>query len=181
MSKAFTKDDDTGAPQFVRSRPPLPRGVPNYVTPRGLAALREERVRLDAERSRWETAGDAAAAGTVTARMVELDARIGCAVVVPRPAGEARETVRFGASVVLVQEHKGNSDGDGDVERRYQIVGVDEADAASGRIAFTAPLARALLGRRAGETAQVNALHGQEGRLITWLIRNIAYESPDRG
>ena len=173
MSKAFTKDDDTGAPQFVRSRTPLPRGVPNYVTPRGLAALRDERHRLEAERSRWETAGDTAAAGAVSARMVELDARIGSALVVPPPAGEARDTVRFGAAVVVVRQ--GQAEG----ERRYQIVGVDEADAASGRIAFTAPLARALLGRHAGDTAQVDTLLGQEEEV--WLIRSIAYESPDPG
>jgi transcription elongation factor GreB len=187
VSKAFTKDDDTGAPQFVRSRAPLPPGVPNYVTPRGLAALREERGRLEAERLRWETAGDMAAAAAVTARMVELEARIGSAVLAVPPAGQARETVRFGAWVVVVQQQAGAGGGDGDgegareVERRYQIVGVDEADAASGRIAFTAPLARALLGRRAGETAQVNTLPGQEARVVTWLIRDIAYESPEPG
>jgi transcription elongation GreA/GreB family factor len=73
--------------------------------------------------------------------------------------------------VVLVGE------GEREIERRFQIVGVDEADAASGRIAFTAPLARALLGRRAGEIAQVDTQHGEEG----WLIRAIAYETPDPG
>jgi transcription elongation factor GreB len=171
VSKAFTKEDDGGTPQFVRSRPPLPRGVPNYVTARGLAALREERGGLESERSRWEAAGDAAAAAAVTARLVELDARIGGAEVVGAPAGEGRETIRFGAWVVLVGE------GEREIERRFQIVGVDEADAASGRIAFTAPLARALLGRRAGEIAQVDTQHGEEG----WLIRAIAYETPDPG
>ena len=165
MSKAFTKDDDGSAPQFVRSRAPLPRGVPNYVTARGLAALRQERVQLEAERARWEAAGDGAAAGAVTARLVELDARVGSAVVVAAPAGEGRETIRFGASVVIVD--------DGEVERRFQIVGVDEADAAAGRVAFTAPLARALLGRRVGERAQVETAHGEEN----WLIRSIDYEA----
>jgi transcription elongation GreA/GreB family factor len=116
-----------------------------------------------------EAADDAAAAAAVTARLVELDARIGGAEVVGAPAGEGRETIRFGAWVVLV--------GEGDVERRYQIVGVDEADAASGRIAFSAPLARALLGRRAGEIAQVDTQHGEEA----WLIRAISYETPDPG
>ncbi len=46
--------------------------------------------------------------------------------------------------------------------RRYQIVGVDEADAASGKIAFVSPLARALLGRSAGDTAHVRTPRGEE-------------------
>ena len=173
MSKAFTKDDDGSAPQFVRSRPPLPRGVPNYVTARGLAALRDERGRLEAERARWEAAGDAATAAAVGARTVELDARIGSAVVVAPPPGAGRETVRFGASVVV---RGGGDRGDGGGDRCYQIVGVDEADAGSGRIAFTAPLARALLGRRVGDVAQLETLHGEE----SWLIRSVAYDDvPD--
>jgi transcription elongation factor GreB len=175
VSKAFTKDDDGSAPQFVRSRPPLPRGVPNYVTARGLAELRDEREQLEAERARWEAAGDAPTAAAVGARMVELDARIGSAVVVAPPAGEARETIRFGASVLVRGVGEG---GDREIERRYQIVGVDEADAASGRIAFTAPLARALLGRRMGDVAQLETLHGEE----SWLIRSVTYDDvPDPG
>jgi transcription elongation factor GreB len=167
VSKAFTKDDDASAPQFVRSRLPLPRGVPNYVTARGLAALRDERARLESERARLEAAGDAAAAAAVGVRMVELDARIGSALLVAPPTGEGRDTIRFGASVVV------RGDGErGELERCYQIVGVDEADAASGRIAFTAPLARALLGRRVGDVAQVETLHGEE----SWLIRGVAYD-----
>ena len=185
VSKAFTKDDDPSAPQFVRSRLPLPRGVPNYVTARGLAALRDERARLEAERARWEAAGDAAAAAAVGVRMVELDARIGSALLVAPPAGEGRDTIRFGASVVVRGEgergdrERGDRErGDRELERCYQIVGVDEADAASGRIAFTAPLARALLGRRVGDVAQVETAHGEE----SWLIRGIAYdEAPDPG
>jgi transcription elongation factor GreB len=164
VSKAFTKDDDTAPPRFVRSRVPLPPGTPNYVTARGLAALRDERVQLDAERARREAAGDTSAVAAVAARIADLDGRIGGAVVVPAPAPEAKETIRFGARVTV--------GGEAGSERRYQIVGVDEADAASGRIAFTAPLARALLGRRVGEIAQLSTGHGEE----SWLIRAVAYE-----
>jgi len=39
MSKAFTKDDDSPEPVLIPPRAPLPDGVPNYVTPRGLALL----------------------------------------------------------------------------------------------------------------------------------------------
>jgi transcription elongation factor GreB len=166
VSKAFTKDDDGAAVHFVRSRAPLPRDTPNYVTARGLAALRDERVRLEGERSRWEAAGDPAAVAALNARIGELEARIGSAEIVTPPAGEARNAIRFSATVVL--------ESDQGVERRFQIVGVDEADAAAGRIAFTAPLARALLGRQVGDIVAMSTLHGEE----SWSVRAIAYD-PD--
>jgi transcription elongation factor GreB len=50
---------------------------------------------------------------------------------------------------------------------------VDEADAASGLIAFTAPLARALLGKRVGHVVRVRAPRGS----VEWEILAIEYES----
>jgi transcription elongation factor GreB len=47
-------------------------------------------------------------------------------------------------------------------ERRYRIVGVDEADVAHGRVAFVAPLARALLGKKVGDGATVRTPGGEE-------------------
>ena len=47
-------------------------------------------------------------------------------------------------------------------EKRYQIVGVDEADAAQGRISFVSPLARALLGRAAGDVVRLRTPRGDE-------------------
>jgi transcription elongation factor GreB len=44
----------------------------------------------------------------------------------------------------------------------FQLVGVDEANASEGRIAFVAPLARALLGKRTGEAALVRTPQGEE-------------------
>jgi len=167
VSKAFTKDDDGAGPTFVRSRAPLPAGVPNYVTPRGLAALRDERARLEGERARWHAAGDAAAVAGLNARLGELEARIGSAEVVLPPVGAARATVRFGAAVVVARD-------DGS-ERRCRIVGVDEADAAAGRIAFTAPLARALLGRQVGDAVSLSTASGDE----SWSVRSVAYGEDD--
>jgi transcription elongation factor GreB len=62
--------------------------------------------------------------------------------------------VRFGARVTVRAENG--------EERRYRIVGVDEADVEHGQIAFVAPLARALLGKHAGETAVVRTPRGEE-------------------
>jgi transcription elongation factor GreB len=47
-------------------------------------------------------------------------------------------------------------------ERHLEIVGIDEADAAHGRVAFTAPIARAILGRGVGDTAALDTPRGQD-------------------
>ena len=52
--------------------------------------------------------------------------------------------------------------GDSKQARQIDIVGVDEADATSGRIAFVAPLARALLGKRAGDVVTLRTPRGEE-------------------
>ena len=153
MSKAFTKDDDASAPPLVPRRAPLPPGQPNYVTARGLAALREELASLRAEHAATSARGDMTQAAAFAERMSELEARLALAELVPVPSPAPGE-VRFGATVTVRSESG--------VERTYAIVGVDEADASAGRIAFVAPLARALIGKRAGEAAVVRTPHGDE-------------------
>lgn len=153
MSKAFTKDDDSAPPPFVPRRAPLPPGQPNYVTARGLALLREELTALRAEHAAASASGDVAQAATFAERVNELEAHLATAELVPVASPAPRE-VRFGATVVV----RGASG----VERSYRIVGVDEADASAGRIAFVAPLARALIGKRAGDTALVRTPNGEE-------------------
>jgi transcription elongation factor GreB len=153
VSKAFTKDDDAGMPPIVPRRAPLPPGQPNYVTARGLAALRDELSSLRSEHATTSARGDTSLAAALAERVVELEARLATAELVPLP-DIAPSEARFGATVTLRSE--------AGVERVYCIVGVDEADAAAGRIAFVAPLARALIGKRAGETAVVRTPHGDE-------------------
>jgi transcription elongation factor GreB len=46
-------------------------------------------------------------------------------------------------------------------ERRLAIVGIDEADVAHGRVAFTAPIARVILGRGVGDTAALDTPRGR--------------------
>jgi transcription elongation factor GreB len=159
MSKAFTSEETAFDPILVRARPPLPPGETNYVTARGLAQLRRELEELEHERTRAEAAEDPedeglkARATALAARLNELTARIGSAVVLA--AGpDAPDQVRFGTTVT-VRSPAGQ-------QRRYQIVGVDEADARAGRVAFISPLARALLGRRQGDTVQVDTPRGEE-------------------
>jgi transcription elongation factor GreB len=149
VSKAFTKEDGTAEVPILRRRAPLPAGVPNYVTPRGLQALREELAALDAGAPAGATAADAQAHA---ARRTELEQRIAGAVIPPPPADRAE--IRFGARVRAATAA-------GDV-RDIHIVGVDEADPAAQAIAFVAPLARALLGRRVGDVVSVRTPGGEE-------------------
>lgn len=135
MSKAFTKEDVADEPVVIRHRAPLPAGTPNYVTARGLQALRDE-----------------LAAAHQGPRRLELEQHLTTAVVVAAPVD--RGEIRFGARVTL-------RDGGG-ATRQVQLVGVEEANPAAGRIAFVAPLARALLGRRAGDSVTVRAPRGDD-------------------
>ncbi|HSZ81952.1 MAG TPA: GreA/GreB family elongation factor [Polyangia bacterium] len=143
MSKAFTKDDGPAAPEIARHRPPLPAG-PNHVTAAGLRALRAELARLDAAPM------EAGARGA--AWRAELEGRIATAVVAAPPRD--RDEVRLGARVGLR-----GADGH---TRALTIVGVDEADASNGRIAFMAPVARALLGRRRGDVVSIRSPSGED-------------------
>lgn len=169
MSKAFTKDDAADDAPIVPSRAPLARGVPNYVTPSGLAALRAELHELEAERAalgaRAEGSDRRHASAALAARQAELGARIGSAVVVD-PASQPHDEVRFGATVTVVAR----AHDDAAVARSYRIVGVDEADVAHGSVAFVAPLARALLGKRVGDVATLRTPRGEEELEVVSIV-----------
>jgi transcription elongation factor GreB len=161
MSKAFTKDDAPQAPLVIPPRAPLPPGTPNYVTARGIALLRAELAELEAERARLngdERDPERARKLVVTdARIADLAARIATASVVD-PRGQPRDRVRFGATVTL-RTLSGDSAGE---ERRFVLVGVDEAAPAAGRVAFLAPIARAIMGLRVGDTATLRTPEGEQ-------------------
>jgi transcription elongation factor GreB len=148
VSKAFTKDD-SAAEVLVVPRAPLPAGAPNYVTARGLQKLHAEQDELEAQRAKLDAADPSDRVpllNALTQRLAALHERISIAHVIAggnQPQGE----VRFGATVV-VRNAQGK-------DAEYQIVGVDEADATLGMVAFTAPLARALLGKRVGESVEL--------------------------
>lgn len=158
MSKAFTKDDAAELPPLVPARAPLPSGVPNYVTPRGLTLLQTELEQLQSERARIassdvEDSERPRRLASCEARLAALETRLSSAELI-RPSAQPRDEVRFGAAVTVR-----TASGD---ERRYQLVGVDEADVARGRVAFIAPLSRALIGRRVGDVTTLRTPRGEE-------------------
>ncbi len=161
MSKAFTRDDDWEEP-LVAPRAALPDGVPNYVTPRGLALLRSELSGLGRERqlldvARSDEPEERRRLTILGRRLSELSARLASAELVD-PRQQTHDAVRFGATAV-VRTLDGARAGE---TRQLTIVGVDEADPAQGRVAFVAPIARAILGRAVGDTATLRTAHGDE-------------------
>jgi transcription elongation factor GreA len=90
----------------------------------------------------------------IEGRVMELEDKISRAEVidVTRLSGNS---VKFGATVTLADE-------DTDEEVTYQIVGQDESDIRSGFIAITSPLARALIGKVAGDAVEVTTPGGSK-------------------
>lgn len=162
MSRAFVKEDDAGEPPLIPSRPALPPGTSNYVTPEGLQKLKEELDELEKERVTVEANHDDEANRTrqltiLNGRLSALYERISSAKVVDLQSQPADE-VRFGATVTLRTIQGGKSG----AIRTFKLVGVDEASIADGKIAFIAPIAKAITGAQKGQQVTVQLGRKQE-------------------
>lgn len=177
MSRGFTKEDDAQTPPIIPPRAALPAGTPNYVTPAGLELLRAELATLEAARTQAEAdhSNDTDRTHRLSfynGRLALLLERLGSARVVD-PAGQPPREVRFGATVTL-RTVSGGTQGSASAkpgfERRFTIVGVDEADISLGKVAFVAPISRAVLGAKLkkqvslqlgtpAEVVEVTAIH----------------------
>ena len=71
------------------------------------------------------------------------------------------DTVKFGATITVIDDE--------DAEQKFQIVGEYESDIKAGKLAITAPLARALIGKRVGDTAMVRTPKGEKEYELTAL------------
>jgi len=156
MSRAFVKEDEREAPAVPPSRAILPEGAVNYVTSRGLQLLQTEREELLAEQERLADDHDAERTRLNHEALGELAFRIASAQVIDLRS-QPKDQVRFGATVRL-RTIVGPRAGE---ERQFTLVGVDEADARQ-MISYYSPLARALWGKKVGETAAVDAEDGEE-------------------
>ena len=139
MSRGFIKEGDQEAIPMVPPRAYLPEGVPNYVTKEGLAALNGELESLKAELAK---VGDNYIMGNfIEAKMKLLIDRISSAVEVDLSKAN-KGIVSFGAWI----RYNG---------RVVRIVGVDEADVNKGLLSFTSPLAKSLMGKKAGDVIEL--------------------------
>ncbi|WP_166036965.1 GreA/GreB family elongation factor [Sphingosinicella sp. YJ22] len=139
MSVAFRRESDEEhlEPKFEL---PIPPG-PNFVTPRGLALIRARLGELETAAS---TEADDEARKVIERDVRYWRTRLATAEPAPPPAaGEAG----IGSQVTFRLAGK---------ERHVAITGHDEADPDAGLIAFSAPLARALMGAAAGDFADFN-------------------------
>ena len=173
MNKAFVKendheDDEDGGDN---SAPALPAGSKNYMTRKGYEALlreldqlvRVERPKL-VEVVAWAASnGDRSENGDYIygkKKLREMDRRIrflskrtANAEVVDPERQQGTEQVFFGATVTLY-------DVETERDERWQIVGVDEANASEGKISWISPLARALMRAREGDAIRFQSPSG---------------------
>lgn len=167
MSRAFVKEDSED--KMGEELPERPvSSEPNYVTACGKAQLRVKVEALQAEHVRLKEAGEA----FDRPRLIQVErdlryfqAQLDSAVLVDI-SSQPQDEVRFGASV-KAQDEEGKT-------HTFTIVGDDEAAVAEGRVSWQSPLAKALIGARAGDTVTWNRPAGS----ITLEVQEIRY--PDR-
>ncbi|MBB3176151.1 transcription elongation factor GreA [Variovorax sp. Sphag1AA] len=141
------------------------------ITKRGAEKLREELQRLKtvdrpgvinsiaearaqgdiSENAEYEAAKDRQ--GFIEGRIQDIEGKLSAAQIIDPSQLDAGGKVVFGSTVELEDENSGES-------VRYQIVGEDEADLKLGLINVSSPIARALIGKEEGDTAEVQAPGG---------------------
>ncbi|KWT64557.1 Transcription elongation factor GreA [Hyphomicrobium sulfonivorans] len=119
--------------------------------PRIIQAIAEARAHGDlSENAEYHAAKEAQ--GLNEARVADLEDRLGRAEVIDT-SKLSGDTVKFGATVTLIDE-------DTDEKVKYKIVGDMEASVKDGKISISSPIARALIGKSKGETAEVTTPRG---------------------
>jgi len=115
-------------------------------------AIAEARAQGDlSENAEYEAAKDRQ--GFIEGRIQDIEGKLSAALVVDPGEVDAAGKVVFGATVELEEEESGEA-------VKYQIVGEDEADLKLGLINVSSPIARALIGKVEGDTAEVQAPGG---------------------
>lgn len=119
--------------------------------PRIIQAIAEARSHGDlSENAEYHAAKEAQSLNE--GRVAELEDKLSRAEVID-VSKLSGSTIKFGATVTLVDEDTGE-------KKVYQIVGEGEADVKSGRVSVTSPTARALIGKKVGDTVEVNTPGG---------------------
>ena len=150
MNKAFTRETETeeALPEFVDALPP---GMKNYMTPEGVARLKDEFRRLrDVERLKLiaskEDAPDKKRLREIEQRIQYIAQRLQITEIVDPRRQKNSDEIYFGASVTYV-------DGAGG-KHIVRIVGIDVARQELGEVSWVSPIARALNGAGEGEVVK---------------------------
>lgn len=164
MSRGFVKEDDQEETPIIPPRAALPEGATNYTTPFGMQQLLTEQQVIEEERTNLTVQDDQQRRrdlALINGKLSLLQERIASARVID-PKEQAQDEVRFGATVTLKMNNQ---------IQEFQIVGVDEADVKQQKIAFVAPIAKAITGKKVRD--KVNFQLGNDLRKLE--ITNITY------
>ena len=117
-----------------------------------IQAIAEARAQGDlSENAEYEAAKDKQ--GFIEGRILEIEGKLAAAQIIDPRGLNAEGRIVFGSTVDLEDENSG-------APVTYQIVGDDEADLKQGLISISSPIARALIGKEAGDVADVQAPGG---------------------
>jgi len=117
-----------------------------------IQAIAEARAQGDlSENAEYEAAKDKQ--GFIEGRILEIEGKLAAAQIIDPATLNAEGRIVFGSTVDLEDEDSGAA-------VTYQIVGDDEADLKHGLISISSPIARALIGKVAGDVAEVQAPGG---------------------
>ncbi len=128
-----------------------------------IAAIAEARAQGDlSENAEYDAAKDRQ--GFIEGRIQEVEGKLSVAQIIDPTTLDAGGRVVFGATVELEDEESGDT-------VKYQIVGEDEADLKLGLVNISSPIARALIGKEQGDTAEVKA----PGGLRRYEVMSVSY------
>lgn len=131
--------------------------------PAVITAIAEARAQGDlSENAEYDAAKEKQ--GFIEGRIAEIESKLASAQVIDPATLNAEGRIVFGATVELEDLASGES-------VTYQIVGDDEADIKEGRISISSPIARALIGKFEGDTAEVKA----PGGLRSYEVLEVRY------
>lgn len=128
------------------------RQLKSEARPNVIKAIAEARAHGDlSENAEYHAAREQQ--GFIEGRIMEIEGKLGSAEIIDPTQLATSGKVVFGATVDLEDEDSG-------ARTTYQIVGEDEADIKAMRISVTSPIARALVGKQAGDVVDVAAPGG---------------------
>jgi len=149
MSKAFTKEPDTG--DVYDDLPDRPVSPHNLVTPKGLEMIEGELARLHLEHNAAQEANDRALLAKTNRDLRYWTSRRATAQLM-EPPKDAKE-VQFGSTVTILRE-------DGR-RQTYRLVGEDEADPSQGTLSYVSPVAQALMGKQVGDLVEAGTAEAE--------------------